>query len=58
MTSYLEVATYRHIGVTVALYTDVGSCQTVAFPIDLLTKAQSTDLFTIRSYILKNVIGM
>lgn len=49
MTSYLKEATYRHIGVTVVLCTNVGSCQAVAFPIYLLTKAQSTDLFTIRS---------
>lgn len=58
MTTYLKVATYRHIGVTVALCTDVGSCQTVAFPIYLLTKAQRTDLFIIRSYILKYATGM
>lgn len=38
-TSYLKEATYRHTGVTVALCANVGSRQTVAFPIYLLAKA-------------------
>lgn len=35
----LKEATYRHTGVTVPLCTNVGSCQTVTFPIYLLAKA-------------------